>query len=257
MNKKSARIVSAIIVFTLFSGISSSFAAWRPLVPGDHVIDSQRLQDSIRVTAQKIAEYQSRIEQLKNKILLSSGIKGLEDRISAAIDDYSKTLDGRSLIFNPLALLSDSIFRTPATDDQIIKPSESNYFQKERLTETMYANQDALQRYQYTAGLSGKRLETAADILSTDTSGIVGTIQQSAALSSLAAINENDETRMIAADVIRQIEADEQEYAQERLEREITQLGMFYEYDPYEDSAYEKASAKSFGFLSTRDLGNK
>lgn len=256
MNKKSARIVSAIIVFTLFSGISSSFAAWRPLVPGDHVIDSQRLQDSIRVTAQKIAEYQSRIEQLKNKILLNSGIKGLEERISAAIDDYSKTLDGRSLIFNPFDLLPESIFRVPATDKQITRPFESNDFQKERLTESMYANQDALRQYQQTAGLSGKRLETAADILNTETSGIVGTMQKSAALSSLATINENDETRMIAADVIRQIESDEQEYAQERLEREMAQFGMFYEYDPYDSSVYEQAASKSFGFLSTRDLGD-
>ena len=120
----------------------------------------------------------------------------------------------------------------------------------------MYANQDALRQYQQTAGLSGKRLETAADILNTETSGIVGTMQKSAALSSLATINENDETRMIAADVIRQIESDEQEYAQERLEREMAQFGMFYEYDPYDSSVYEQASAKSFGFLSTRDLGD-
>ena len=157
-------------------------------------------------------------------------------------------------------MLHDSILRTAATTEQITDPIEANGFQRSLLNEVTYANADALAQAQTTAALSGERLGTAASILDADNNGIVGTTQKSAALASLATLNENDETRMIAAETIRQIEADEREYAQERFEHDEAQFGMFYEYDPYHPSDNDREQApklENFGFLSTQDTGDE
>ena len=124
----------------------------------------------------------------------------------------------------------------------------------------MYANSDALRQYESSAALSGERLGVAASILGEDNNGIVGTRQKEAALASLSTLNENDETKMLAAETIRQIESDEREYAQEDFERQETEFGMFYEYDPYHPSDLDKELApqtENFGFLSTRDIGDE
>ncbi|MES9636399.1 hypothetical protein [Megasphaera elsdenii] len=261
VSKKAIRVMSTAMVLAMFAGMPLAQAKHHQLIhPGDHVIDMQRLQDSIKETAQKIAEYQQDLEKLKNKILLYSGVTGLNQRISAAIDRYSQNFHGRSFVFDPTAVLHDSILRTAATTEQITDPIEANGFQRGLLNEVTYANADALAQAQTTAALSGERLGTAASILDADNNGIVGTTQKSAALASLATLNENDETRMIAAETIRQIEADEREYAQERFEHDEAQFGMFYEYDPYHPSDNDREQApklENFGFLSTQDTGDE
>jgi hypothetical protein len=261
VSKKAVRVMSTAMVLAMFAGMPMAQARHHQLIhPGDHVIDMQRLQDSIKETAQKLAEYQQDLEKLKNKILLYSGVKNLNQRISAAIDRYSQNFHGHSFVFDPTAMLHDSILRTAATPEQITDPMEANGFQRGLLNEVTYANADALVQAQTTAALSGERLGTAASILDADNNGIVGTTQKSAALASLATLNENDETRMIAAETIRQIEADEREYAQERFEHDEAQFGMFYEYDPYHPSDNDREQApksENFGFLSTQDTGDE
>lgn len=261
VSKKAVRVMSTAMVLAMFAGMPMAQARHHQLIhPGDHVIDMQRLQDSIKETAQKLAEYQQDLEKLKNKILLYSGVKNLNQRISAAIDRYSQNFHGHSFVFDPTAMLHDSILRTAATPEQITDPMEANGFQRGLLNEVTYANADALVQAQTTAALSGERLGTAASILDADNNGIVGTTQKSAALASLATLNENDETRMIAAETIRQIEADEREYAQERFEHDEAQFGMFYEYDPYHPSDNDREQAPkldNFGFLSTQDTGDE
>lgn len=266
VSKKAVRVMSTAMVLAMFAGMPMAQARHHQLIhPGDNVIDMQRLQDSIKETAQKLAEYQQDLEKLKNKILLYSGVKNLNQRISAAIDRYSQNFHGHSFVFDPTAMLHDSILRdsilrTAATPEQITDPMEANGFQRGLLNEVTYANADALVQAQTTAALSGERLGTAASILDADNNGIVGTTQKSAALASLATLNENDETRMIAAETIRQIEADEREYAQERFEHDEAQFGMFYEYDPYHPSDNDREQApklENFGFLSTQDTGDE
>ncbi len=266
VSKKAVRVMSTAMVLAMFAGMPMAQARHHQLIhPGDHVIDMQRLQDSIKETAQKLAEYQQDLEKLKNKILLYSGVKNLNQRISAAIDRYSQNFHGHSFVFDPTAMLHDSILRdsilrTAATPEQITDPMEANGFQRGLLNEVTYANADALVQAQTTAALSGEWLGTAASILDADNNGIVGTTQKSAALASLATLNENDETRMIAAETIRQIEADEREYAQERFEHDEAQFGMFYEYDPYHPSDNDREQApklENFGFLSTQDTGDE
>ena len=266
VSKKAVRVMSTAMVLAMFAGMPMAQARHHQLIhPGDHVIDMQRLQDSIKETAQKLAEYQQDLEKLKNKILLYSGVKNLNQRISAAIDRYSQNFHGHSFVFDPTAMLHDSILRdsilrTAATPEQITDPMEANGFQRGLLNEVTYANADALVQAQTTAALSGERLGTAASILDADNNGIVGTTQKSAALASLATLNENDETRMIAAETIRQIEADERESAPERFEHDEAQFGMFYEYDPYHPSDNDREQAlklENFGFLSTQDTGDE
>ncbi len=261
VSKKAARVMSAAMVLVLFAGMPLAQAKHHQLIsPGDHVIDMQRLRDSIKETAQKIAEYQADVEKFKQKVLLYSGVKGLNERISAAIDRYSQGLRGKSLIFDPTAVLHNSILRAGATEEQLTDPFEASGYQKGLLNEVMYANSDALRQYESSAALSGERLGVAASILGEDNNGIVGTRQKEAALASLSTLNENDETKMLAAETIRQIESDEREYAQEDFERQETEFGMFYEYDPYHPSDLDKELApqtENFGFLSTRDIGDE
>ena len=123
VSKKAIRVMSTAMVLAMFAGMPLAQAKHHQLIhPGDHVIDMQRLQDSIKETAQKIAEYQQDLEKLKNKILLYSGVTGLNQRISAAIDRYSQNFHGRSFVFDPTAVLHDSILRTAATTEQITDP---------------------------------------------------------------------------------------------------------------------------------------
>lgn len=186
VSKKAVRVMSTAMVLAMFAGMPMAQARHHQLIhPGDHVIDMQRLQDSIKETAQKLAEYQQDLEKLKNKILLYSGVKNLNQRISAAIDRYSQNFHGHSFVFDPTAMLHDSILRTAATPEQITDPMEANGFQRGLLNEVTYANADALVQAQTTAALSGERLGTAASILDADNNGIVGTTQKSAALASL------------------------------------------------------------------------
>lgn len=260
VNKKAISVLSTAMVLAMFAGMPMAQARHHLIYPGDHIIDTKRLQDSIKETAQKLAEYQQNVEKLKNKILLYSGVTGINERISAAIDRYSQNFYGQSFIFNPTAVLQNSIFRTAAIAEQITDPLKANDFQKNLLHEVTYANTDALTQAQASTALSSERLKTAAAIIDTDNNGIIGTTQKSAALSSLSSLNENDETRMIAAETIRQIEADEREYAQERFEHDETKFGMFYEYDPYHPSDNDREQApqlENFGFISTQDTGNE
>ena len=59
VSKKAIRVMSTTMVLAMFAGMPLAQTKHHQLIhPGDHVIDMQRLQDSIKETAQKIAEYQ-------------------------------------------------------------------------------------------------------------------------------------------------------------------------------------------------------
>lgn len=257
MKRKLAVLLSATLIITLSAGLVSADAR-RILRPGDHVIDVKRLADSVKETAQRAQEYQNQLDKYKDMLILYSGLPELNQKVNEAVQAMQTQLTGASLVLKQNLSLDDSILRKRPTANETYQPNQIREYQQSLLNEQQLANKEALTVYQRTLQQAQEREEAIADIAATDTDGIVGTRQKTAAMAALQSLHETDEARAAGAALINQIEADEAQYADMRRQQEETKLGQFYLYDPYTPSDYDEDHAPqtdNFGFLSTRDTG--
>ena len=241
MKRKLAVLLSATLIITLSAGLVSADAR-RILRPGDHVIDVKRLADSVKETAQRAQEYQNQLDKYKDMLILYSGLPELNQKVNEAVQAMQTQLTGASLVLKQNLSLDDSILRKRPTANETYQPNQIREYQQSLLNEQQLANKEALTVYQRTLQQAQEREEAIADIAATDTDGIVGTRQKTAAMAALQSLHETDEAQ----------------YADMRRQQEETKLGQFYLYDPYNPSDYDEDHAPqtdNFGFLSTRDTG--
>ena len=249
-------LLLAVSVLFLTGPVSSSYAwGWGlPIKPGDHVIDVKRLQDSIKETAEQVKVYLNEVTKWKNKMLLMSGVTGLDERIDKAIDRYSKAYAGQGLLNTSVPL--SSLAAKQRIDGNILANPAA--YKQNLYADQQQSHLDTVTAMTHVSNRSAERLQLAGEVLNQQTDGYVGTVQQTSALHQLQLLNDEDEARAYAAMLLQDITNDETKFAEERLAQAEAKQQEWYGYSPYHPSEYDKDHApqtENFGFLSTKYLG--
>lgn len=221
------------------------------LYPGAYVFDAKRFADSVKETAQVVQQYTQELDKWKKKILLMTGVTGLNKRIDTAVKQFEQTWTGQSIVSGN-SMDSTAINQPPTNTELINQPYD---YRSLLLNEDHQANLDSLSMAQDILGRYDTRYQQMLDIAAIETPGQVGEQQKGTAIAALQALNTEDLIRLSAADTLRQITEDSAAAMQERTEIRQSSLRGFSGYDPYHPTEFDKRNAppiENFGFLSTK-----
>ncbi len=242
------------VLFTVLVSASLPVGAWGfgPIQPGDHVFDMKRFQDSVKETAEMVKTYTQEIDKWKKKILLMTGVTGLDKRIDTAIRKFEAQWHGQSVV-SPGNTLESTAMRQPLSNEYL-----ANQFIDYRsllLHEQQNANLDALSTTQGILNRFGNRYQDMLSITAIETPGEVGEIQKNTAISALQVLNTEDRIRLSATEALQKITAEDAAAANDMAEIRAASLRGSPAYDPYHPTESDKVHApavEDFGFLSTK-----
>lgn len=237
---------SLILAVTLLCllPIGSSFARWRPIHPGDHVIDLKRLNDSVKVYAQKMQEYMNQAQKYMDMVIMNTGVIGLDRKIESTINRYSDTYLGTTYV-NPKMNFKDAANNPENIAKQDAK--ELEVFKAKIRQESMQSDIDVLNKFQETTDNISGRMSAISEILNQKTGdpsrggSILGETQKNNAIDIIEAKNSISKAESEGAAMAQSIHKEQTKLVDENLDRSQGTILAIPASDPYHRNEQEKA----------------
>lgn len=244
MKIKKKLVFSVVFLSTLSWSVQ---AGWHhhhlPIHPGDHVFDSKRFKDSVRITAQTLQAAQNALTNWENRVTANKKIQPIYVPIQPLDTNGISLVDAKNEYKNTL------FWKSWKSEDALQDSSyKSNIY--EVLSSTNTETVDVLQQV---ASRGRERAQKMANINDISTPGILGENQKKNAIDILAILNSADKASCVGTDLMNQISKQDAATSINRLDQEQVKAGNFYAYDPYHPTAYDNnhkvSTSENIGFV--------
>lgn len=236
------KFVVVLMMIFLLGAPTTVSARWHwPIHPGDRVFDLKRFTDSVKETAEMVKTVANTLAELRNqlKMLASAGdLEGMWQALEQAKD----------LPWGRQAETYDDVYREARDQHELYVPYIPILDESRELD-----NKLVEASAQQTVNNQNTRMQAQQSLSEEETEGILGEKQKRNARQVLEGLATIDRAGLLGSQL--QQAAGEQEMiaASRRIEQEKAKDGVFYGYDPYHPSDFDRehraGNTQNFGFL--------
>ena len=243
-------ICAAVLVSVIGSSPPVYAWGWDEFIsPGSHVIDLNRVADSVREPIQTVEALRNEVKKLQNQIQAMRKIVLYPSEMEASINNALQLPDVKTIFdfrdtYKPL---EDFYHETVDAYKNGIDPTT--------VMHTYHSAENLAQQKIITKIIQNQaeRQKLSAAIATSEDDSLMSEQQKANQLAALDALGSIDEAHMIGTSYTAAVKDQETQLIKRNIEREYANALTVYPYDPYHPTDFDKSNnaskSKAFGFL--------
>lgn len=236
------KLVVVLMMALLLNAPATASAGWHwPIRPGDHVFDLKRFTDSVKETAEMVKTVTNTLAELRNQLKMLAAAGDLEGM-------WYALEQAKDLPWGRQAKAYDDVYREARDQDELYVPyipilDESRELDNELVEVSA----------QQTVSNQTGRMQAQQSLTAEETEGVLGEKQKRNVRQALDGLSTIDRAELLGSQLQQAVGEQEMMATSRRIEQEKAKDGVFYGYDPYHPSDFDRAhragNTQNFGFL--------